>query len=167
MSFFRSFPAVIAVFLALGAVHSEASGLIHTDGQYFKDQQGRIVLLRGINVSNQAKVPPFLPISNLADLQRIKDLGFNTLRMVFIWEAFEPQPGQYDFDYLNRLGQIVDAAGKLGIYTIVDFHQDGFSRYTAGGCGSGAPSWTMPPGQVEDPDNAEQRLQAVEPLGGV
>jgi endoglycosylceramidase len=135
----------LVVFLVNSSL-SFASGQIHTDGRYFKDQQGRAVLLRGVDLSNGEKLPPFTPLSDLSQLQKLKDWGINNIRLGFIWEAFEPNRGEYNFAYLDQLAEVVNAAGKLGISTIIDFHTDAFSRYSAGGCGSGFPKWTIPPG---------------------
>jgi len=127
---------------------SMASELLRADGPYFKDTQGRAVLLRGINLSNSGKTPPFNPLPDSTVLQKLKDWGINNIRLTFIWEAFEPQRGQYDFDYLKKLEALVNAAGRLGISTVLDFHSDAFSRYSIGGCGSGFPRWAIPPGVV-------------------
>jgi endoglycosylceramidase len=123
----------------------QASQLIHADGQYFKDSSGRVVMLRGINLGNAAKIPPFQPVTDLSEVKKLHDLGFNNLRLLFIWEAFEPHPGQYDESYLEMMGSIVQKAQNQQMTVVIDFHMDGFSRYTVGGCGSGAPAWTVPP----------------------
>lgn len=150
--FKKSKVVLLLSFCALlgSSFESNASGLIHTDGTQFKDTQGRTVLLRGINLSNASKVPPFQAITDPAQLGVLKALGFNMIRLLFIWEAYEPQPSQYSQAYLDQLGAIVKAAGDLGIYTVVDFHMDGFSRYSAAGCGSGAPAWTLARGHTPD-----------------
>jgi len=76
------------------------------------------------------------------------------IRLLFTWEAYEPVEGQLDTDYLNTLSDIADYAGELGLRVIIDFHQDGYSRHLAGGCGDGFPEWTIPPGLTKDtPDN--------------
>ena len=42
----------------------------------------------------------------------------------------------------------------MGLRVILDFHQDGYSRYLASGCGDGFPQWTIPPNLSQDtPDN--------------
>ena len=51
------------------------------------------------------------------DLERIKDLGFNTIRMgEFSWSMYEPTEGKYDFSLLNRA---VEYAGKIGLDVIL------------------------------------------------
>ena len=114
---------------------------IHTQRNYFKDEHGRYLFIHGLNVSGSSKVPasvepltyvgkPF-PLED-ADwhFSMIKKLGFNTIRLVMMWEAIEPhEPGSYDTEFLDYIEQIVAKADKHGIYVLMDMHQDFFSRH--------------------------------------
>ena len=89
---------------------------IHSDARNFRDNYGRSLLLRGVNVTGSAKTPQNQPshklegfwenaesgemsfvnrVFNLDDestdyhLKRLKAWGFNTLRYLFTWEAIE------------------------------------------------------------------------------
>jgi endoglycosylceramidase len=138
---------------------ARAPNELHLDGRWLRDRANRVVILRGINLSASAKRPPFLPVERLEELDRFPALGINVVRLLFIWEAFEPKRDRYDERYLNRLIAIADAAWKRGIFVIVDIHQDGFSRFTFGGCGDGFPSWAVPRSLVRHaPDNGPECL---------
>lgn len=133
-------------------------------GAHFIDRSGREVLLRGVNLGGDCKVPypnggTHLP-SDFADhrtvsfvgrpfpldeadehFARLKHWGFNVLRLLTTWEAIEHRgPGEYDTEYLEYYAEICRRAGKADLYVFVDFHQDVWSRMT-GGCG--APGWTF------------------------
>jgi endoglycosylceramidase len=126
---------------------------IRAEGGRFLDDRGRVVLLRGINVAGDAKTPPFAA-PDPAVLESLARLGFNVIRLVVIWEAGEPEPGQYDDTYLAGLTQVAYEAGQRGMATIVDFHQDGFSRNASQGCGDGFPLWALSPrARASSPDN--------------
>jgi len=118
---------------------------LHTDGAFLRDASGGAVILRGVNVTGDAKVPPFRPVGDPSLLDPLPRWGLNVIRLLFDWEAYEPQRGAYDQSYLDYYVGVVRAAGERGLYVIVDFHQDAFSRYSIGGCGEGFPSWTLPP----------------------
>jgi endoglycosylceramidase len=143
---------LLGLLLASGA--ARASGSLHTDGGFFRDARGGVVLLRGVNVAGNAKVPPFRGITDEAQLDPLPRWGLNVVRLLFIWEAYEPQPGAYDDAYLADYLRVVRAAGARGLQVIVDFHQDAYSRFSIGGCGEGFPAWTLPPTvTAATPDN--------------
>lgn len=133
-------------------------------GRWFVDESGRRVILRGVNLGGDCKVPwpdggtehssdfsdhrtvsfigrPF-PLAEADEhLARLKHWGFNCLRLLTTWEAVEHTgPGQYDKAYLDYFEDIARRAGKFGLYVFVDFHQDVWSRMSGG---DGAPGWTF------------------------
>lgn len=60
-----------------------------------------------------------------ADLQQIKDLGFNTVRTWVEWAACEPEPGKYNFENLHLLLRLANEAGlKVFIQIYVDSAPD-------------------------------------------
>lgn len=123
--------------LSLGA------GALHVDGAFFRDAQGAVRLLRGVNATGDAKVPPFMPLRNSAQLDALPAWGMNVLRLVFIWEAYEPTQGRYNSVYLDYITRVCNWAHERGLYVIIDFHQDGFARTLLGGCGEGFPFWAV------------------------
>src|SRR3954470_11039992 len=93
-------------------------GYTTRDG-WFVDSIGRRVLLRGVNLSGDAKVPVTVdPISFVGrpapldeidgHLRRIAGWGHNVVRLVITWEAVEHGgPGIYDEAYLDYLDEVV------------------------------------------------------------
>ncbi|GAQ88881.1 endoglycoceramidase [Klebsormidium nitens] len=129
----------------LRGVHSGGmASAISTDGMRFVDAEGRTVILRGFNVAGDAKLPDYRPLKNLTTLNDLRRFGVNVVRSLFIWEAYEGVRGVYDASYLEYHLGVVDHLARLGIHTILDIHQDAFSRYTLGGCGDGFPLWAIP-----------------------
>jgi endoglycosylceramidase len=147
----------VASALALAALAPRAASALpalHVHGQRFEDDRGAVVVLRGANVTGDAKVPPFTPVTDPKFFDPLPALGMNVIRLLFTWEAYEPSPGQYDAKYLDYYAAAAHAAAAHGIYVIVDFHQDAFSRFSLGGCGEGFPKWALPPDVPPDaPDN--------------
>lgn len=130
---------------------------LHTDGRWFKDEEGRVVILRGVNVAGNSKVPPFIPFTDVSLFDPLVKWGVNVIRLVLVWEAIEPEPGKYNEQYIDAIETLVSAAGERGIYVILDMHQDMFSRYLIGGCGDGCPSWAIPPSIPQDEPTNDER----------
>lgn len=137
---------------------------VRQSGRFFLDAHGRQMILRGVNLGGDCKVPypdggtnfpsdfadhrevsfigrPF-PIEEADEhLGRLSHWGFNVLRLLTTWEAVEHAgPGQYDAAYLDYLTEVVRKAAEHGLYVFIDFHQDAWSRMTGG---DGAPGWTF------------------------
>ena len=136
----------------VGLLAQQRSKVLQTAGDYFRDPQGRLVFLRGVNVSGDSKVPPFVPLhsreeSGQVDFSQLDPLprwGFNTIRLLFTWEAYEPEPGHFNEEYLQQITRLADEAWARGIYVVLDMHQDAYSKYLSDGCGEGFPAWTVP-----------------------
>jgi endoglycosylceramidase len=111
------------------------------EGRWIKDELCRTTILRGVNLSQWSKKPPFEPFdeSKISELDRIKRLGFNCVRFLTFWEAIEPQKGIYDYDYLGRLDRWIGMLEEREIYVIIDMHQDVYSSVFCNG--NGAPEW--------------------------
>jgi len=137
---------------------------LRIDGDRFVDALGRHVVLRGVNLGGDCKLPypdggthvptdfsdhrdvsfigrPF-PLDEAEEhLGRLKHWGFNCLRLLTTWEACEHSgPGQYDEAYLDYLAEVCSRAGDHDLYVFIDFHQDVWSRMSGG---DGAPGWTF------------------------
>ena len=109
---------------------------------WITDAEGRAMIFHGINVDNRAKVgPEHLPALTQADAARIaKGWGFDFVRLLVLWDAIEPQPGQIDEAYLDRVATRVDWLAAEGISVMLDMHQD---VYAAQFCCDGAPAWAV------------------------
>jgi hypothetical protein len=138
---------------------------MHIDGAWFKDEHGRTLILRGVNLGGSTKVPfrpdgatyiregfydhrdvsfvgrPF-PLDEADEhFGRLRAWGLTTLRFLVTWEAIEHAgPGIYDEEYLDYLVAVVRKAGEHGLHLFVDPHQDVWSRMSGG---DGAPGWTF------------------------
>lgn len=138
---------------------------LRIEGTNFRDDAGRAVILRGLNLGGDCKVPfspnghTYLP-TDFSDhrtvsfigrpapldeidghLARIAHWGFNCLRLLTTWEAVEHAgPGLHDEAYLDYFAEVCRRAGRHGLRVFIDFHQDVWSRMTGG---DGAPGWTL------------------------
>jgi len=147
--------AAIAVFvLALGTVWAQSMTGIHTDGTAFKDEKGRTLILRGVNLGGTSKIPaktssdpravsfvgrPFPQADE--HFRRLQGWGLTFERLIVPWEAIEHAgPGVYDKAYLDYLHELVKRANTYGIRVVIDLHQDFYSRASGG---DGAPYWTL------------------------
>ena len=138
---------------------------------YIADDQNRVVLLHGVIPASlveygitAAQYPidptayaggrcpapitgnPYPPLCEV-DLQAMAKLGFNSVRLPISWSVLEPERGTFNTTYVDRIAQVVGWARTLGMYVIVDMHQNAYSHYMPPGIDvkprylSGAPRW--------------------------
>jgi hypothetical protein len=138
---------------------------LHIKGTQFRDEQGRTLILRGVNLGGSSKVPfrpdgathiregfynhrdvsfvgrPF-PLEEADEhFSRLRGWGMTFVRYLITWEAVEHAgPGIYDEEYLDYVYQVARRAGEHGIELFIDPHQDVWSRMSGG---DGAPGWTF------------------------
>jgi len=103
------------------------------------DQFGRQIILHGLNSGE--KNPDVDPWMLESDIEREdKEFGFNFVRYLIIWEGIEPEKGQYDDSYIDRIEQRVNWYTSRGMYVMLDMHQDIYSSVFGG---DGAPEWAV------------------------
>jgi len=152
---------------------------MYINGSLILDNDGRVLLLRGVNLGGDSKIPFCKPGEEIQPLflnrnnevsftgrpfpleeaeihfKRLKDAGMTFIRLLVTWEAIEHEgPGIYDEAYLAYLRKILLSAEKEGISVFIDPHQDVWSRWTGG---DGAPAWTM--------EKLGMDMEMIEPCG--
>ena len=178
---FASAPAVVVPqlrFLRVGSPGGPA-GLTQ-----IVDPAGREVLLRGVNltglrddyVANGSLQPPYpeTPSAYLngqcpgwdegvymapvckTDAGQLAGFGYDEVRLPVSWSQLELLPGQVNGSYLDRIAQVVDWLKAYGIYTVIDLHQDAWSKYLYTPAGSGCPPTSQPVGGFHESDGAPE-----------
>jgi endoglycosylceramidase len=110
------------------------------DDGFLHAPDGRVSILRGVNLSGAQKTAPYLDEKSVADYARLQtDWGFNAIRFVMTWAAIEPASGQYDDVYLDQVADRMEWARATGLAVILDMHED---IYGEGFGYDGAPAWT-------------------------
>ncbi|KAF3908085.1 hypothetical protein ABW21_db0205750 [Orbilia brochopaga] len=144
--------SVVAV-LALVA-HADLSKIVRVDvaSQQYIDAEGRSRHFHGTNMVNKKfpfhkDVTQFIPGRSIVDqdIQLLKDLNVNLVRLGVHWAGVEPERGSYNQTYLDITHGIITKLQDNGIYTLVDQHQDVWGAQI---CGHGAPVWFVKPDWV-------------------
>jgi endoglycosylceramidase len=114
------------------------------------DDQGRQVLLRGVNLNvlgdyaqNSPDYPVIIPATD-EDWAAMASYGFDSVRLLMSWSLLEPTRGDIDQDYLDQIQAAIDAAAANDIYVILDLHQDAWSKFSATPEGVVCPDGTKP-----------------------
>src|SRR5262249_17929546 len=135
-------PSAPAALLPLHAVRGTDARVV--------DPDGRQVLLRGVNLNSlgdyhqpNPQYPQVIPVTD-ADWARMQANGFDVVRLLVHWSSLEPTRGTIDQTYLSRIHAAVDAAAAHGIYTVIDMHQDAFSKDVATPADVDCPAGTKP-----------------------
>ena len=92
---------------------------------HFVDEAGRVRIFHGSN--RVMKAPPWY-FSGMANSTRefelMEALGFNAMRLGFMWSGYAPAPDTYDQGYIDTIQHIVRGMGEHGVYALLDMHQD-------------------------------------------
>jgi endoglycosylceramidase len=143
-------------------------GFVRADGGRLVDTFGREVVPHGVNArieglfdvvfdDGRQRLQP-LPEFTEDDAVLMAKLGFSFLRLPINWSGLEPVEGQFSESYLAQLDAVIAACRKHGLYVLVDFHQDAYSKEIGE---DGAPLWAIlpkPAQLLEGPlDDLEQR----------
>jgi hypothetical protein len=113
-----------------------------------KTEDGRTVLLRGVNVNalvdyGAARQPVGVTDQ---DAEQAQALGFTVVRLAVSWSRIMPTPGDPDETYLDEIRTTAKRYTDRGMYVLLDMHQD---RYSAAGPADpdveadGAPAWAV------------------------
>jgi endoglycosylceramidase len=113
--------------------------------KWFVDENDRVVTFRGINAVKKSY--PWIPnepsndLTNPKHINNLKQWGFNVVRLGFMWSGLMPKKNFINSTYLNEMVDIVNNLADVGIYTIIDLHQDMFSSKF--GSYDGVPLWIL------------------------
>jgi endoglycosylceramidase len=121
------------------------------------DPAGREVQLKGVNVDGLVDYwrpdlrPPYpsdpaayaggacppddpsvegVPVCGF-DAAQMRPLGFDAVRLNLSWSLLEPEPGRIDGLYVDRIAQVAGWLKAEGIFTVLDLHQDAWSKYVS------------------------------------
>mmetsp|Transcript_41352 Transcript_41352/g.48021 ORF Transcript_41352/g.48021 Transcript_41352/m.48021 type:complete len:499 (-) Transcript_41352:134-1630(-) len=155
----RSFWIVCLVTVAVHATEDYFTTLevgstpisVHPTTLRLVDETFREVYFHGLNVV--VKGFPWIPDTseaywspttsfNSKDMNALRDLGLNAIRLGTMWPGVEPNRGDYNDSYLDALHTLVQNASTFGIYSLMDMHQDVLSEKF---CGEGVPLWAAIP----------------------
>lgn len=116
-----------------------STGPLRADGRWLRDQQGRVVILHGLQLAHKT-APYYPPPASFTDddVRLIREAGFNSVRLAWFWKGLEPQRGQYDAEYLNQYVRQARLIAAQGLFVMPEFHQDLYNEQTLG---AGFPDW--------------------------
>ena len=132
---------------ATGPDPAAVTGPLHLHGRWLRDAQGRTVVLHGL--FGVWKVPGLWGPTDsntdpagftTADAAHVAALGFDGFRLGYVWEGLEGTQGSYDAAYLDNLARVQHDLGAVGVFSVIDSHQD---MYSSAFHGDGAPAWAL------------------------
>src|SRR5512135_121858 len=131
---------------------------IHSDADWIRDRQGRVVLLRGADYSG-LEFGNFIGQVNgprESNFAQMATWGFNVIRLPIAWNYIEPRPNQFTDRYLiEQVDAVIDFAARHGILVVPEMHQFQWSACFTNG--NGAPAWVCDGHNYSDDSNGYQR----------
>jgi endoglycosylceramidase len=102
-------------------------GQIGHQGRWLVDKDDRVLLFHGINIVEKAA--PYYPAAagfSDADAAWLADNGLRVVRVGILATGLMPTPGVVDERYISHVAATVADLRRHGIYSLIDFHQDGY-----------------------------------------
>ncbi len=124
------------------------SGFISHRGRWLTDSSGRVLLIHGINEVN--KSAPFSPCKagfGVSDVRWIASQGLKVVRLGVLFSGLFPKPGSVNQNYINEIAATVNLLAEYHIYTLLDYHQDGYGPSVGS---DGFPSWLTITGNAKN-----------------
>jgi endoglycosylceramidase len=115
------------------------TGPVGHQGRWLTDASGRVLLIHGVNMVN--KDPPYYPAAagfSDADAAWLAASGFLVVRIGILATGLMPTPGVVDPTYVQQIADTVHNLATHGIFSLIDFHQDGFGPVVGS---DGFPGW--------------------------
>jgi endoglycosylceramidase len=114
-------------------------GPVGHQGRWLTDAEGRVLLVHGVNVVQ--KDAPYTPASagfSDTDAAWLADNGFRVVRVGILATGLMPTPGVVDTKYLEKVAETVADLAKHEVFSLIDFHQDGWGPEVGS---DGFPAW--------------------------
>lgn len=115
---------------------------LYSDGLVLRDELGRQRIFRGENLC--IKKPNISPkaIKKYLDIRfnKLHKAGFNLIRLGVTWALIEQREGKYNKEAVEVLHSFVKRCEKIGVYVMLDMHQDLYSKRFFG---DGMPKWAV------------------------
>ncbi len=115
---------------SLAKVAGAPSGPIGHAGRWLTDDQGRVVILHGVNVV--AKDAPYYPCAfgfGDADAAFLASEGMDVVRLGVLPSGEMPTRRRIDENYIDHLIATIDLLARHHVYVLLDWHQDDYGTY--------------------------------------
>lgn len=111
------------------------------------DENGRVIILKGLNIGLSALQPPFraIEMGDENTFRLVSSLGFNAIRLIVTWEALEIEPRRFNLEHLAYIKWFIQTASKYGLTVVVTGHINNVSRCLGG---AGVPLWAHRKGLI-------------------
>jgi len=116
------------------------------EAPFFYDEYGRVRIFHGINRVEKGYPWYYEEMLNSdAEGDLYESLGFNAIRLGWMWSGFEPAENQYNVSYFRVMSKIVERLKTRNVYTLLDMHQDVLSSEYC--LYDGVPRWVIQKGK--------------------
>jgi len=117
-----SFVSFFALTLSVDPLSPIHTGLV--GDPHFYDEFGRVRIFHGCNRVKKGFPWYFTDMLDSGEMQLMQDIGFNVIRLGYMWTGYNPQPDTWNETYVDQTKIVVKNLADHGIYTLLDMHQD-------------------------------------------